>query len=55
MLEIRGIGVINVARMFGVSSVLSKAEINFEVVLQAWDKDKDYDRVGIEEKNMRIF
>ena len=50
MLEIRGIGVINVARMFGVSSVLSKAEINFEVVLQAWDKDKDYDRVGIEEK-----
>ena len=32
MLEIRGIGVINVARMFGVSSVLSKAEINFEVV-----------------------
>ena len=50
MLEIRGIGIINVARMFGVSSVLSKAEINFEVVLQEWDKDKDYDRVGIEEK-----
>lgn len=50
MLEIRGIGIINVARMFGVSSVLSKTEINFEVVLQEWDKDKDYDRVGIEEK-----
>ena len=37
MLEIRGIGVINVSRMFGVSSVLPKA-------------DQDYDRVGIEEK-----
>lgn len=50
MLEIRGIGVINVARMFGVSSVLPKTEINFEVLLEAWDKDRDYDRVGIEEK-----
>lgn len=50
MLEIRGIGVINVARMFGVSSVLPKTEINFEVLLEAWDKEQDYDRVGIEEK-----
>lgn len=50
MLEIRGIGVINVARMFGVSSVLPKAEINFEVVLEQWKQDADYDRVGIEEK-----
>ena len=50
MLEIRGIGIINVARMFGVSSVLPKTEINFEVVLEQWDKDRDYDRVGIEDK-----
>lgn len=50
MLEIRGIGVINVSRMFGVSSVLPKTEINFQVNLEAWHPDKDYDRVGIEEK-----
>lgn len=50
MLEIRGIGVINVSRMFGVSSVLPKTEINFEVDLEPWNKDKNYDRVGIEEK-----
>lgn len=50
MLEIRGIGVINVSRMFGVSSVLPKAEINFEVYLEPWQQGKDYDRVGIEEK-----
>ena len=50
MLEIRGIGVINVSRMFGVSSVLPKAEINFQVNLEPWKADQDYDRVGIEEK-----
>lgn len=50
MLEIRGIGVINVSRMFGVSSVLPKTEINFEVHLESWKPDQDYDRVGIEEK-----
>lgn len=50
MLEIRGIGVINVSRMFGVSSVLPKAEINFQVNLEPWKADQDYDSVGIEEK-----
>lgn len=50
MLEIRGIGIINVSRMFGVSSVLPKTEINFEVHLETWKPDQDYDRVGIEEK-----
>ena len=50
MLEIRGICVINVSRMFGVSSVLPKAEINFQVNLEPWKADQDYDRVGIEEK-----
>lgn len=50
MLEIRGIGVINVARMFGVSSVLPKTEVNFQVNLEPWDKNRDYDRVGIDDK-----
>lgn len=50
MLEIRGIGIINVARMFGVSSVLPKTEVNFQVNLETWKPGQDYDRVGIEEK-----
>lgn len=50
MLEIRGIGIINVSRMFGVSSVLPKTEIDFEVRLETWQPNQDYDRVGIEEK-----
>lgn len=50
MLEIRGIGIINVARMFGVSSVLPKIQVDFQVNLESWQPDQDYDRVGIEEK-----
>ena len=49
MLEIRGIGIINVAKMFGISSVMPKTEIDFQVTLEAWDKEKDYDRIGTEE------
>lgn len=50
MLEIRGIGIINVAKMFGVSSVLDKVQIELNIHLDPWHPDKDYDRVGIETK-----
>lgn len=50
MLEIRGIGIINVQRMFGVSSVIPKSEVHLEICLEKWQDGADYDRVGIEEK-----
>ena len=50
MLEIRGIGIINVARMFGASTVLPEMEVDFEVRLEKWRDNANYDRVGIEEK-----
>lgn len=50
MLEIRGIGIINVSRMFGASYVLPNVDIDFEVYLEKWNDCADYDRVGIEEK-----
>ena len=50
MLELRGIGIINVSRMFGASSVSNRVELSLVVKLQQWDVLNDYDRVGIEEK-----
>lgn len=50
MLEIRGIGIINVARMFGASTVLPEMEVDFEVRLEKWRDNANYDRVGIEDK-----
>ncbi len=50
MLEIRGIGIINVQRMFGIASIIPKAEVNLEISLVKWADNADYDRVGLEEK-----
>lgn len=50
MLEIRGIGIISVTKMFGVSSVLDRVAIDLNIHLEPWHPDKDYDRVGIEDK-----
>lgn len=48
MLEVRGIGIINVAQMFGASAVMSKSQIDFNIELEEWDDVKDYLRVGTE-------
>lgn len=50
MLEIRGIGIIDVARMFGASSHLDNIEVDFIIHLEKWDDHKQYERVGIEEE-----
>lgn len=50
MLELRGIGIINVQRMFGITSVIQKAEVSLEICLEKFQTNADYDRVGIEEK-----
>ena len=50
MLEIRGVGVINVSKMFGVASVLDKALVDLNIHIEPWTPDKQYDRIGIEEK-----
>lgn len=50
MLEIRGIGIIDVVKMFGVSSVLSKEEVKLVISLQKFDSNTVFDRVGIEDQ-----
>lgn len=49
MLEIRGIGIIDVPRMFGANTTLEKAKIDVVVELTPWNSNANYDRVGIEE------
>lgn len=46
VLEVRGIGIINVMQMFGASSILESIEIDVVIYLEHWDKNKDYDRLG---------
>jgi len=51
MLELRGIGIIDVARMFGASALLDSIRIDFIVYLEKWKDGKEYKRVGIEDQD----
>lgn len=48
MLEIRGIGIIDVRSMFGHHAFLEKIPVDFVVELEKWDDNKEYTRAGIE-------
>lgn len=48
MLEIRGIGIIDIRSMFGHHSYLEKIPVDFVVELEKWDDNKEYTRAGIE-------
>ena len=49
-IELRGIGIIDVKTLFGVSSVKDTQNIDLVIRLEDWDKDKEYDRLGLEEE-----
>lgn len=48
-IELRGIGIIDVKALFGVSSVMGTTNISLVIRLEDWDKEKKYDRLGLEE------
>ena len=49
-IELRGIGIIDVKTLFGVESVKETQQINMVIQLEDWKRDKEYDRLGLEEE-----
>ncbi len=49
-IELRGIGIVDVNALFGASAVEETQNIDLVIRLEDWDKDKDYDRLGLEEE-----
>lgn len=49
-IELRGIGIIDVKTLFGVESVKNTQSIDLVIKLEEWDRDKEYDRLGLEEE-----
>ncbi|MBQ9550178.1 MAG: HPr(Ser) kinase/phosphatase [Lachnospiraceae bacterium] len=49
-IELRGIGIIDVKALFGATSVKETQSIDLVIKLEDWDRDKDYDRLGMEEE-----
>jgi len=54
-LEVRGLGIIDVPRMFGIRSVRPQKRVEVEVRLEIWDESKNYERVGIDSEKSRIL
>ena len=55
LLEIRGLGIINVMTLFGAGAVRSYKRISLVIQLETWDQQKHYDRLGLEEDKMKII
>lgn len=53
--ELRGIGIVNVAKLFGMGAVKSENEINLVVNIVPWKEHEAYDRLGLEEQYMEIL
>ncbi len=49
-IELRGIGIIDVRSLYGVESVKDTESIDLVIKLEEWDRDKKYDRLGLEEE-----
>lgn len=55
LLEIRGIGILNIMTLFGAGAVKNHKRISYIVQLELWDDKKQYERLGIEEDTMKIM
>ncbi len=54
-IELRGIGIINVSRIFGAGAVKLTEKIDYIINIEPWDNEKVYDRLGLEEQTTEIL
>jgi len=54
-MEVRGIGIINVAAMFGVRSILQEKRVDLVITLKSWNEVSDMDRLGMEQEYVKIL
>ena len=54
-IELRGIGIINVSRIFGAGAVKLTEKIDYIINIETWDNEKVYDRMGLEDQTTEIL
>jgi HPr kinase/phosphorylase len=54
-IELRGIGIINARRIFGMGAVKQSEKIDMVINLEVWNKDKVYDRMGLDNEEAEIL
>ena len=55
LMEIRGLGIINIKDLYGVSSIRDKKIIDLVLELEEWNPDQEYDRLGIDDRKTTIM
>ena len=53
--ELRGIGIVNVAKLFGMGAIKKENEINLVVNIVPWKNGEAYDRLGLEDQYMELL
>ena len=54
-MEVRGIGIIDIEKLFGIRAIRLQKRVEVEVRLESWDEKKEYDRLGIDEHSTSIL
>src|SRR5688572_16976053 len=54
-MEIRGLGILNIRELFGVSAVSGPKQIGLDIRLERWEEATEVDRLGLEERNVEIL
>jgi len=54
-LEVQGLGIVDVQKLFGASAVRSSAKIDLVITLEEWDKTKEYELLGFDQKYTTIL
>lgn len=54
-MEIRGLGILDIERLYGVGSIKYDEYINMVIELEIWDEEKEYDRIGLDENFTEIL
>lgn len=54
-MEVRGIGILDIERLYGVGAVKKNEFVDLVIELEFWDENKEYDRVGLDEEYMELL
>jgi HPr kinase/phosphorylase len=55
LMEIRGIGIVNIKDLFGTTSVMDKREIDMVIEMSQWNPEENYDRLGLDQKSYKVM
>jgi HPr kinase/phosphorylase len=55
LMEVRGIGIVDVASMFGVKCIRKEKRVDLVVTLRAWNQEEDVDRLGLDQQYVKIL